>query len=237
MNKGPSEHWKKAIVALRADLVTDRGCRMLRDWIRDANGDITGWENERIVIRADMIDCDLSITVDHATDGRGFDGLSAHTFEGLNWGDEGPQGDPLAFFTNGRALRLISMKEKPITDPAERTARELTLARMRPAALPQDAVGALAEARRMRESRRKKNIANGQGGGRPLKCDPADLRKAVDQVRERMAKKRELEKTNPVKARHITRKAACEYAVKKYALDIDWQALQRHVIAAEAKSK
>jgi hypothetical protein len=232
-NNKPSEYWQNAIKKLRAELVQDHGCRLDRDTIRDANGDTTGFENPRAVIRAETVDCDLTLTVDPDTDGRGLDGLSITTFQGLN---HGPDGDAVAFFTNGRTLRFIGLKTKRVADPVELHRRELAVARMRPtAAAPDPATAALlADFSRTELAKKAKRADTARRNGRQGGVSPVDdedaLEKAVQYVRERMIEKQELAKTNPLKARRITMKASCIYAVeKKYKLKIQWQALQRHV--------
>lgn len=126
------DHWRETIQELRAAIVQDLGCRLARDKVRNAAGDIVGFENERAVMTAKMIEHDLMLEVDLTGEAprRGLDGLFVTTFEGIGTGGiDGRQ--ILAFFKNGRALRVLDYRVVRIEDASERIARELALARRR----------------------------------------------------------------------------------------------------------
>jgi len=126
--KATTEFWQNNLVEIHRALVRDCGCKGKITYHRDANGDYDRIETFYATLRAELVDRDLELVVDVTDEpekGR-LDGLSISAFRGFR---DAAKGEDNAFafavFENGRALRVLHWKTPLVSDPAERTAREL----------------------------------------------------------------------------------------------------------------
>ena len=125
--KTPGKCWKDWIKDIQRLMIKDLGCRLKRDLKKDKNGNSVGFENSRLVMTAQLVECDYILTVDVEPENGSFAGLSISRFTGLSIDTDD---EVYAHFQNGRVLRWIRIDTPDITDPQECTSRELKWQRL-----------------------------------------------------------------------------------------------------------
>ncbi len=237
--KTPEKCWKDWIKDIQRLMIKDLGCRLKRDPKKDKNGDIVGFENSRLVMTAQLVECDFILTVDVEPDNGSLAGLSISRFTGLSTDTDG---EVYAHFQNGRVLRWICTDTPDITNPQERTSRELKWHRLHAAphapadadvirreiAPLVDAMNALKEnAKAEHDKRSRRGSKNAKGGGAPTKDSKDLIATAVKDVCLRLKEH----------GCNLGMKRNCELAVENSGLTIKWQGLQVHVKKALGKHK
>lgn len=184
--KATTEFWQKNLAEIHRALVRDCGCTTKITRHRDANGDYDRIETFYATLRAELVDRDLELAVDVTNEpekGR-LDGLSISAFRGFR---DAAKGEDNAFafavFENGRALRVLHWKTPLVSDPAERTARELLYQRIKGAAatVPPPVEGA------------KPSRKSGKRGPKPA---PIQVKQKEEAILKRWEKRRDASRAN-----------------------------------------
>lgn len=124
--KATNAIWEKTILKIRRDLIRDYGFRAKITYRRDKNGDFGDIESVYGIMKADLVNRDLELTID-VTDDPPKGGVSISTFCGLREALKGENPDfSYAVFEDGRSFRLLNWRAPEVADPVKRAA-EITL--------------------------------------------------------------------------------------------------------------